>query len=239
LKTKLKPDDLLFIHTNNHGGHNGTESDLCCYPDYESLGVKEFTDKLAELPKFRCLMVMMEQCHSGGFNNAVIDKSTADNTSIASACTEPNNSIGGAHFDPFARDWIAAMMGSDPYGHPLSFDPDSSGNGRVTAKEAFDYANAIHHSYDTPVFHFSRGGRFCWLGRLYFHLPPIKLISIESLIKKRWPEPDPEQIRRILESIDPAYLALEEKTIATLEGIQKEYEKQIEVLLRGAANSKQ
>ncbi len=72
LKTKLKPEDMLFIHTNNHGGHNGTESDLCCYPNWDSLGVKEFTDKLAELPRYRCLMVMMEQCHSGGFNSQVI-----------------------------------------------------------------------------------------------------------------------------------------------------------------------
>src|SRR5205085_1792182 len=71
LKKRLKPEDSLLIHTNNHGGHNGTESDLCCFPSFDSLGVKEFATKLGELPKFRCLIVMMEQCHSGGFNAAV------------------------------------------------------------------------------------------------------------------------------------------------------------------------
>src|SRR4030095_11584682 len=94
LKKRLGPNDSLLIHTNNHGGNNGIESDLCCYPNWDSLGVAEFTDKLAELPAFRCLMVMMEQCHSGGFNSAVITKSTASFTSIASACEEPKNSIG-------------------------------------------------------------------------------------------------------------------------------------------------
>jgi hypothetical protein len=46
----------------------------CCYPNWDSLGVAAFTNKLAELPRFRCLMVMMEQCHSGGFNSSVISK---------------------------------------------------------------------------------------------------------------------------------------------------------------------
>jgi hypothetical protein len=232
LKTKLKPDDQLFIHTNNHGGHNGIESDLCCYPNYASLGVKEFTDKLAELPRYKCLMVMMEQCHSGGFNHAVVTKSTADNTSIASACTEFNNSIGGADFDPFARDWIAAMMGNDPYGNALAFNPDTSGNGRVTAKEAFDYANAIHHSYDTPVFSYAHGGRTCWLGRDIFRFPYLQFDSIETLIKKRWPDPDPEELVKIFERIDKNYLALEEKTQLAVNTMTKEYEKQLEALLR-------
>lgn len=214
LKSKLKPDDLLFIHTNNHGGHNGTESDLCCYPNWDSLGVKEFTDKLAELPPYRCLMVMMEQCHSGGFNSAVIAKSTAANTSIGSACTEFNNSIGGADFDPFARDWIAAMMGNDPYGNALSYNPDGSGNGQVSAKEAFDYANAIHHPYDTPVFNYKNQGRTCWLGRNLF---PIKIYyAIQEQIFKYWPEPDPI---RILERV--------KKIESQLAGLRDEYENQV------------
>lgn len=232
LKSKLKPNDLLFIHTNNHGGHTGVESDLCCYPSYASLGVKEFTDKLAELPVYRCLMVMMEQCHSGGFNNAVISKSTASNTSIASACREDSNSIGGAHFDPFARDWIAAMMGKDPYGNPLVYNPDTGGNGRVSAKEAFDYANAIHDPYDTPVFSYKNGGRSCWLGRLFFWFPHLDLILIEKIIKKRWPEPDPVEMTKFFERIDKDYLALEEKTEASMNALRKEYEVQLERLLK-------
>ena len=58
----------------------------------------DFATKVATLPKYDTLMVMMEQCHSGGFNSPVFANSTAALTTVASACVEPNNSIGGAGF---------------------------------------------------------------------------------------------------------------------------------------------
>lgn len=151
LKPKLQADDLLLIHTNNHGGHNGTEAYLCTYsgPDYMA---SDFAAKIAELPVFADLMVMMEQCHSGGFNDVVIEASTAERTTFAAACTEGKNSIGGADFDPFARDWIAAFAAADPYGAALFSDPDHDGSGKISAREAFAYADDVHHSYDSPVY---------------------------------------------------------------------------------------
>lgn len=232
LKKKLQPQDSLLIHTNNHGGHNGTESDLCCFPNWDSLGVKAFTDKLAELPKYNCLMVMMEQCHSGGFNQSVISKSTADHTSIASACEEPNNSIGGAEFDPFARDWIAAMTGADPYGHALDHNPDVNGSGRVSATEAFDYANSIHHPDDTPVFHSASGGSSCTLGRdSLFRLPPLQL---ELIIRKFWPEPDPLLRERRLGAVLPQIEKLNGEFEPRAQSLQQEYEKRLTEIIKGA-----
>lgn len=151
LKTKLKPDDMLIIHTNNHGGHNGTESYLCTYsgPDYTA---SDFANKISELPKFADLVVMMEQCNSGGFNDAVIEASTADRTTFAAACTEGNNSIGGPDFDPFAQDWISAVAGVDPYGGALVSDPDYDSSGKISTREAFSYADDVHHYYDSPVY---------------------------------------------------------------------------------------
>ena len=151
LKVKLKQDDLLLIHTNNHGGHDGTESYLCTYsgPDYTA---SDFVNKLAELPEFADLVVMMEQCHSGGFNDGVIEKSTATRTTFAAACTEGKSSRGGADFDPFARDWISALAGTDPYGAALMSDPDYDQSGRISAREAFVYADDVHDSFDSPVY---------------------------------------------------------------------------------------
>ncbi|MCD6430375.1 MAG: caspase family protein [Deltaproteobacteria bacterium] len=151
LKPKLQQDDLLLIHTNNHGGYNGTESYLCTYsgPDYMA---SDFASKLRELPAFADLVVMMEQCHSGGFNDVVIEASTATRTTFAAACTERKSSIGGADFDPFARDWIAAFAGADPYGAALVSDPDYDSSGRISAREGFAYADDVHHSYDSPVY---------------------------------------------------------------------------------------
>jgi hypothetical protein len=151
LKPKLREDDLLLIHTNNHGGHNGSEAYLCTYsgPDYTA---SEFAGKLGELPAYEDLVVMMEQCHSGGFNDDVIESSTAARTTFAGACTEGKSSIGGADFDPFARDWIAALAGADPYGASLLSDPDYDSSGKISSREAFAYADDVHHSYDSPVY---------------------------------------------------------------------------------------
>jgi hypothetical protein len=126
LKSKLKKDDFLLLHTNNHGGWDGPgKANLVTYsgPWYYAA---DFANKIGTLPRFHCLMVMMEQCHAGGFNAPILAQSPADHTSIASACLEPNNSIGGPQFDPFARDWIAAITGHDPYGAALAFNPDTN-----------------------------------------------------------------------------------------------------------------
>lgn len=150
LKGRLKASDVLLIHTNNHGGRS-TESYLCTYSG-PSYGANDFAIKLGTLPKFAHLMVMMEQCFSGGFVAPVLAHSPAVNTSVATACNATSSSIGGANFDPFARDWISAMAGHPPSGGALSFDPDANHDGRICAQEAFNYANTVKDPYDTPVY---------------------------------------------------------------------------------------
>lgn len=235
MKGRLQSNDSLLIHTNNHGGHNGTESDLCCYPSWGSLGVEEFTDKLGELPEFRCLVVMMEQCHSGGFNSKVIAKSTAAHTSIASACEEDRNSIGGADFDPFARDWIAAMSGATPYGNALASNPDTSGDGKVSAREAFNYADAVRDPYDTPMFDEHGAGGGCWLGSNWyiFRIPVLELIPI---LRKHWPEPDPVLLQRRIQTALPLIEELNAEYAPRQESLEADYRKQFEAILRRTKN---
>lgn len=150
LKTNLKLEDLLFIHMNNHGGHDGTESYLCTYSGADYLA-SDFAAKLATLPKFATLAVMMEQCHSGGFITPIIDNTPALATHVAAACREDRSSIGGADFDPFALDWIAAVNGTYADGTGLHLVVDSNGDGRISMSEAFTYADADKDPYDTPV----------------------------------------------------------------------------------------
>jgi hypothetical protein len=134
---KLKSGDMFLIHSNNHGG--GQPSDpqawLCCYPNWGSYDASQFGTAVAALPKIASLIVMMEQCHSGGFEAATIANSKATNTSFAAACTFDRNSMGGPNFDPFAHDWIQA----------IKVVPTS-------AASAFNSANATHVPYDTPVY---------------------------------------------------------------------------------------
>jgi hypothetical protein len=205
LKTRIKPNDSLLIHTNNHGDHDGTESNLCTYPNWGAYGATDFAAKVGQLPRFRCLVVMMEQCRAGGFNAKILASSPAQNTSVASAAREENNSIGGAHFDPFARDWIAAMAGLDPYGATLDHDPDTNHDGRVSAKEAFQYADSIHDPYDTPVYSSSGASADgCHLGiRWYWELYPVLFREFLELIPVKLPpgplpDPPPDWLKKLL-----------------------------------------
>lgn len=186
LKKKLKREDVLLIHTNNHGGHNGTESYLCTYSGADYLA-SDFALKLGTLPAHHCLMVMMEQCHAGGFNAPILSNSTASQTSVSSACLELNNSIGGADFDPFARDWISAMAGATPSGGALASNPDSDGSGKVSAEEAHNYADAVKDPYDTPVFSASSTeARACHLGQRYFWFWPVYCRILVDLLRPHY-----------------------------------------------------
>ena len=150
VKAKLHPNDLLLIHTNNHGGGptDDPEAWLCCYPNWESFTASQFANKVKELPAVGSLVVMMEQCHSGGFQDAVINNSKAASTSFAAACLATASSMGGADFDPFAKDWIAGVTGKNPNGSALSKPVPQP----ASAADAFNYANAVKVAGDSPVY---------------------------------------------------------------------------------------
>ena len=170
LKSRLHEDDLLFIHANNHGDNYGSGSFLCTHPSFGQYFADDFAAKIGELPRYRSLIVMLEQCNSGGFNLPIIKHSTAQATSVASAAIATQSSYASPdlHWDSFARDWFAAQAGHDPYGAALAYNPDTNGDGRIEATEAFSYANAVRNPSDSPNFDESSpaGGRI-WLGRVY------------------------------------------------------------------------
>jgi hypothetical protein len=124
LKRRLKPNDMLFIHTNNHGDGplhplpvstlNPVEVFLCMYSKedlVDDYSASEFGEKLCELPKINGLMVMMEQCHSGGFSDYVMANSPATNTCFMAACQINQLSMGGNNFDPFTFEWTKSASG--------------------------------------------------------------------------------------------------------------------------------
>ncbi|MCP4545246.1 MAG: hypothetical protein GY835_02130 [bacterium] len=214
LKPKLQGDDLLLIHTNNHGGHDGNESYLCTYsgPDYTA---SDFADKLGELPAYASLIVMMEQCHSGGFNDVVIEASTAERTTFSAACTEGKNSIGGADFDPFARDWIAAFAGADPYGAALVSDPDHDSSGKISAREAFAYADEVHDPYDSPVYSaYGADASNQHLHQEWSYLFRYREFVVRELRLLRDELDDPIQFRQAMRtSVLPALCDLDDKLV--------------------------
>ncbi|PWT86705.1 MAG: hypothetical protein C5B58_00970 [Acidobacteria bacterium] len=236
LKGRIKRDDLLLIHTNNHGGYDGTPStaNLCTYPDWDGYYATDFANKIGELPPYRSLIVMMEQCHAGGFNNLIINKSTAEATSVASAATEPNNSYVTAdgNWDPFARDWIAAQAGQDPFGTALSFDPDSNGDGKISAYEAFHYADVVKDSRDTPNFSYSGiGGRIA-LGQEYTTIPWwCHAVDLGPWLRRI----PPEEIYTRLRRIDPELARLAEELESKSEALKQEFAPKLADVLKKVA----
>jgi hypothetical protein len=168
----IRPEDFLFIHTNNHGGGPGDGVTDYCIFEYDAniswnpYYVNDFINDLASLPQFEVLMVMMEQCRSGGFINPIINNSRATWTHVATAVAAGDYSDGGANYDPFAEDWIAGIHGYYPGGGALSQTVDSNNDGRISSVEAFGYANACVQGGDTPTSSDSPGGygQYVFLG---------------------------------------------------------------------------
>jgi hypothetical protein len=148
----IRPEDMLFIHTNNHGGGpcDPGITDYCMFvydPNcaFVPYYVNNFIADMGVLPQFEVLMVMMEQCRAGGFINPIINNSPATWTHFASAVVANDYSLGGANFDPFAEDWIAGIHGQYADGTGLAQVIDTNNDGRISAAEAFSYANAVRH----------------------------------------------------------------------------------------------
>jgi len=145
LKGKLRSGDLLLLHTNNHG-YRSSESYLVCQPS-PHLNPSELGKKLAELPSIGSLIVMMEQCFSGGFKDVVIKNAKANLVSFAAACDPDKSSMGGPIFDPFALDWIAAVTGKYPNSSLKKTVPNPP-----SMKDCFTYAHSVKDKDDTPVY---------------------------------------------------------------------------------------
>jgi hypothetical protein len=229
LSGKLQPNDLLFIHTNNHGDNNndGNGSFLCAFlhggdptpnedGDFTYYYATEFAADLSVLPTYRALVVMMEQCCSGGFNYPILVSSTAKNTNISAAATSLTLSYASndGNWDVFAYEWMAAMNGSYPNGAALLSNPDVNHDGTVDGQEAYDYATS-NDAPDTPQLNFSTNGAglslsqpytfswvWCWL--LWPILEPIYRQAYPPVTFPPQPNPpDPAPYYPLLISVLP------------------------------------
>jgi hypothetical protein len=198
---RLGPDDNLLLHTNNHGNTVNGGSTIISY-DGADTTESDLGNAIGALPAFGSLMVMMEQCFSGGFIDPIIDNSPAGCTSVATAVDANTSSDGGANFDPFALAWINAMNGAYTDGSALSPTPAKNSDGFVTAKNAFDYAKLTDTGPDdNPQFSADACGAATALGS--------KRRSLEIPVAWRYlfpweiiPDPGPEQIQSLAARVE-------------------------------------
>ena len=193
---KMGPQDNLFLHTNNHGNTVNGVSTLISYSGDDTTQ-SDLADAIKALPKFASLMVMMEQCFSGGFIQPIINASPASCTSVATAVDANTSSDGGPQYDPFALAWITAMAWANPDGSSISPNADTNVDDRVSAAEAFVYAMANDTGPDdNPQYaenapcggaaNFGGLRRPIFIPPLYRYLFPWQIL----------PDPPPEQVEK-------------------------------------------
>jgi hypothetical protein len=230
LSSKIQSDDLLFIHTNNHGDYdtNVNDSFLCAWVndvtnpapntdgDFTYYYASQFATDLAVLPAYRALVVLMEQCNSGGFNTPILNSSTAASTSVSSAATSSLESSGTSdgNWDVFAKEWIAAVNGANPDGSALASNPDTNHDGVVDTQEAYNYA-VSQDNVDTPQFNASTNGAGLTLDQqfalawfwCFIFWPVFKPIYDQTFPPATYPPqpnpPDPAPYYAVLNSVLP------------------------------------
>ncbi len=164
LNTEMTADDLLFIHTNGHGGYDVfPDSDprpdkgpyLCTWASDNPIGGKYFANRLKDRlnaipPSYRMLMVVAQQCYGGGFKDPVLNGSKALESSIACAAEASGVSYWSQdmNFTHFTLDWLSAQRRQRPGGPAVNVDGNSSG--AIEACEAYGYAFTNRDLRDSP-----------------------------------------------------------------------------------------
>lgn len=168
IAAKLRPQDLVFIHTNGHGDAfpPGSQPPGAWLVQQDELlyFAQDFCADLTALPVHESLLVLMQQCCSGQFIGPVVAaKSAAANPikanrlSIACASKVSSYSTADFNFDKFALGWVTAHLDKDPYGNPpvsvvdTGGGPGPGGDGFIEADEAYVYAASVAHPKDRPA----------------------------------------------------------------------------------------
>jgi hypothetical protein len=158
----ITDNDLLFFFATNHGRlidpsrrasglwmWQWSQGNVAWMPDSEC--ARAFRDFL----KFKYLVLCLGQCYSGGF----IDEFAGPNRVILAACRhdEPSWSCDTeGPYDEFLYHVTSALRGSTPQGIPVHGDMD--GDGHVSIRDAFLYAQLHDSRPETPQYYESPPG---------------------------------------------------------------------------------
>ncbi|MGD8717724.1 MAG: C13 family peptidase [Candidatus Zixiibacteriota bacterium] len=177
LSNNLTADDELFVYATNHGDTEGGKDCVLCLYYEEEIKDDEFAALINKIQAGKMKFVF-EQCFSGGMVDDLAGLS-GKNLSVATACDYDEVSYGAEvppgwgsdGYDEFVYWWTAAMYGAYPPAslpgtHPAAPDPataDADSDGKVTLKEAFDFAKANDRwAAEHPQYHSSPAGADSW-----------------------------------------------------------------------------
>jgi hypothetical protein len=151
----LSSTGKFFFYSTNHGGDDAGsyKSNLTLWG--ESIKDYEFG---ALTKKIKCnnAIYVMEQCFSGGMMDDILNAQpkpcTKPRVVVMTACRENEVSWScdteGA-YDEYVYHWTSAVYGRTPTGTPV--DADTNNDGKVTMKEAHEYAKSKDSRNEHPV----------------------------------------------------------------------------------------
>lgn len=164
--TKLNSGDRLFIYVTSHGNgssdkkqpHNTTIATW----GRSSLSVKEMAESLDLLNEEVTIVVVMVQCHAGGFARLIYqdadpEKGISPQRRVgffatvhdrpAAGCTPDINEANYAEYSSY---FIAALSGIDRLGQTID-QPDYDGDGKISFEEAHAYVILTADTIDFPI----------------------------------------------------------------------------------------
>ena len=123
------------------------------------------------------------------------------------------------------------MTGHDPDG-ALAINPDTDGNGRIYAEEAFAYADAVHDPYDTPVYsETSEAAGDTYLGQRYAGGGGIAHSSLRLCSRTTQRCRLPEFYEKVHAILEPRLVEVQNKLDQASLNLRKEVEPQIKEIV--------
>ena len=164
--SKLQPGDRLFIYVTSHGNgssdKNKPHNTTIATWGRTSLSVKELAESLELVNEQVTVVVVMVQCHAGGFarlifKNADPDQGLSTQRRIgffatvhdrpAAGCTPDINEANYAEYSSY---FLAAVSGTDRLGNTLE-RPDYNQDGVTSLEEAHAYVILTANTIDFPL----------------------------------------------------------------------------------------
>lgn len=147
LSDSLDNDDHLFIFVIDHGAKLTSGESAICLWNQETLSESELSSLLNSIDA-GFINVVMGQCHSGGF----VDALSQPGRVIATACAANEYSWGCSDipYDEFVHWWTMALNEDSPYAAGLT--DKSFNNGPITMRYAFQFAEMHDRCYETPQY---------------------------------------------------------------------------------------
>jgi hypothetical protein len=164
--SRLADDDRLFIYFTGHGGQTRTARDTTLTLWNEnSMDVKEFAGLLDKLPPKVQVVMVMVQCHAGGFADVIFNNAQAgpnpsalsDRHRCGFFATVPERPAAGCtpdinedNYHEYSTYFFEAMSGQSRTGSHVD-PPDFDGDGHVSFAEAHAYVQLHSDTIDIPV----------------------------------------------------------------------------------------